>query len=87
VALEHQRGDLEGFRKPVTATRLAFDRDAAKRQFVDVAIDRALRNFQPLGEPARRNVSAASQQPDDREQTVGTPHALRSGVQADPIPF
>jgi hypothetical protein len=62
VPPEHQRRNLEALWKPVPAAGFAFDRDAAQRELVDVAVDGALRDFEALGELAGRGAPAASQQ-------------------------
>jgi hypothetical protein len=61
VTLEHQRRDLEALREAIAAARFAFDRNAAQRELVDVTIDRAFGELEPVGEGARGDVPAASE--------------------------
>jgi len=48
-------------------------------QVRDVAIDRACRHFQPLGEECRRGEPATADQLDDLEQAVGAAHGVMDG--------
>ena len=75
---EHQRRQVEAAAQHVADARRALDRHAARLQGGDVAIDRARRHFELVGQrrgggrPARR-----AQALDDVEQPVGAAHGAR----------
>ncbi len=72
---EHQRRDVRALAQHVADAGFAFDRHAGELQVRDIAIDRAQRYRQRLGETPRRQRGAASAQGvDDEEQAIGATH-------------
>jgi hypothetical protein len=78
VAREHERRQFEALAQKVADPRLAVDRHARGLQVGDVAVDRAFRHLEPLGQRARRDEPAAAQALDDPEQAVGAAHPYRA---------
>jgi hypothetical protein len=76
IDVEHQRRNVRALAQHVADPGLALDRHARRLQVRDVAIDRAQRDAEGLGEAARRERGTASTQGmDDQEQAVGAAHA------------
>lgn len=95
LAREHQGRQIEARAHAVADARLAFDRHALRGEIGDVAVDRALRDLEAIGEEARGAEAPAADQLDELEQAVGAAHALTIGafaastlrVQADAVAF
>jgi len=60
MSIEHQRWDSECFRQPVPAAGFPLDRNAGKREFIDIAINRALRDLESVRQAPRRDVPTAA---------------------------
>ena len=86
LAVEHQRRQVEALAQGIAHAGLALDGDARQHEVADVTIDRALRDFQPLGERAGGGEAPAAQQFDELEQPVGAAHErLRSSQRRDSL--
>lgn len=60
MSIEHKRWDFECFRQPVPAAGFPLDRNAGKREFIDIAINRALRDLESVRQAPRRDVPTAA---------------------------
>jgi hypothetical protein len=60
----------------VTDSRCAFDRNLARDQIGDVAVNGALADFQVVGEYARGDHAAPAQPLDYLKQAIRPPHQL-----------
>ena len=74
VAGEHQRRHLPTGAHDISDASLAIDRHPGTDKVGDVAVNRALRDFQPFGQPPRRGQTPAAQVLDNLKQTVGAAH-------------
>src|SRR6185369_7337466 len=75
IAIEHQRRQVIPGAKAIADTRFSVDRRSRQNQITDIAVDRPFRDLQLAGDVRRGSDRATpSEQLDDLEQTVGTPH-------------
>src|SRR5207247_2467582 len=85
VAIEHERWQVVPRTNAVPDPRLAVDRRAGEHEIADVAIHRALRHAEPLGDVRGGGRRApASQQLDDLKETVGAAHVSRVNLVTPP---
>jgi hypothetical protein len=76
VGRQHQRRQVESLFQDVAHAGLAADRHPLPDQGGDVAIDRAFRGFQLLGDGVRgQRFAGAAEHLDDLKQPVGASHA------------
>ena len=73
---EHERGQLEPRSQAVAHARLAFDGHALVLQVGHVAVDGALRDFQPLGQEGGGGQAPPADELHDLEQAVSAAHVL-----------
>jgi hypothetical protein len=71
---EHERRQVEVRMQAIADARLAVDRHARSGQVGDVAIDRAVADFEPLRELRGRRQAATAQVLHNFEQAIRTPH-------------
>ena len=76
---EHQRRQVEAGAHAVADAGFAFDRHALLLQVGDIAVHRAQRDLETLGQPLGGGEPAPAHQLHQLEQTVGTSHAAMVG--------
>src|SRR5260370_11470134 len=74
VLAEHKRRQIVSLAQRVTDSSRAFDRDLARDQIADVAVDGALADVELLGERAGGDHAASAQPLNDFEQAIGAAH-------------
>ena len=73
---EHERGQFEPRPQAVAHARFAFDGHALVLQVGHVAVDGALRHFQPLGQEGGGGQAPPADELHDLEQAVSAAHVL-----------
>ena len=76
LLLEHERRQVEACAQHVADAGFALDRDAARHEILDVAIDGALGDLERLAQILGARHLLAAHELDNLEQAIGAAHAV-----------